>query len=166
MSTAQPPSAPATAPAQGATASAPGEQPGRPYYETLRAQLRTTLAEKRKIDEELVTIEEALYKAEGQYLEDTALSGNILKGFDNWVKGVQINGRLDASERERRKSRGVTDDLRLFSKSSVGWGDDQLLPLATFAQDNLNLGKQVKTPTTGEDASAGGKRGKVTFARE
>ena len=104
---------PSTAAASAATA----EQPGRPHYERLRADLRQTLEKKRKLDDQLAAIEEQIYKTEGSYLEDTANSGNIVRGFDGWVKGVQVGGR-GADDRRRGKYR---EDERLFSRSSVSW---------------------------------------------
>lgn len=92
-------------------------QPGRPYYESLRATLRSTLEKKRKLDEQVAAIEDQIFKSEGTYLEETANSGNIVRGFDGWVKGVQVGGR---TADERRRGR-VRDDDRVFSRSSVGW---------------------------------------------
>lgn len=102
--------------AQNANSSA--DQPGRPYYESLRTNLRQTLDKKRKLDEQLAAVEEQIFKAEGSYLEETANSGNIVRGFDGWVKGVQIGGRGGADDRRRGR---VRDDDRVFSRSSVSW---------------------------------------------
>ena len=101
-----------------AQASNTADQPGRPYYESLRANLRQTLEKKRKIDEQLAAIEDSIFKTEGQYLEETANSGNIVRGFDGWVKGVQVTGRGAADDRRRGR---VRDDDRVFSRSSVSW---------------------------------------------
>lgn len=103
--------------AQSATAAA--DQPGRPYYESLRSTLRQTLDKKRKLDEQLAALEENIYKTEGAYLEETANSGNIVRGFDGWVKGVQI-GTRSAVDGSRRGGR-VREEDRVFSRSSVSW---------------------------------------------
>jgi chromatin modification-related protein EAF6 len=103
----------ATAPANNSNA----DQPGRPYYESLRATLRQTLEKKRKLDDELAALEENIYKAEGTYLEETANSGNIVRGFDGWVKGVQVGSR---AADDRRRGR-VREEDRVFSRSSVSW---------------------------------------------
>ncbi len=95
----------------------PDSQPGRPYYESLRATLRSTIAAKRKLDDQIATLEDQLYKAETAYLEETANSGNIVRGFDAWVKGVQ----LGTGRAEDRRGRRVREDERIFSRSSVGW---------------------------------------------
>ena len=94
------------------------DQPGRPYYEQLRTNLRQTLEKKRRLDEQLVQIEEQIFKTEGSYLEETANSGNIVRGFDGWVKGVQVGGRGGVDDRRRGR---VRDEDRVFSRSSVSW---------------------------------------------
>ena len=99
------------------TADSIANQPGRPYYESLRTALRATLEKKRKLDEQLAATEDQIFKLEGSYLEETASSGNIVRGFDGWVKGVQVGGR---GADDRRRGR-VRDDDRVFSRSSVGW---------------------------------------------
>jgi hypothetical protein len=93
------------------------DQPGRPYYEQLRTTLRGTLDKKRKLDDQLAALEDQIFKLEGAYLEETSNSGNIVRGFDGWVKGVSVGGR---GADDRRRGR-VRDEDRVFSHSSVGW---------------------------------------------
>jgi chromatin modification-related protein EAF6 len=100
------------------SASNAADQPGRPYYESLRATLRQTIEKKRKLDEQMAAVEEQIFKAEGAYLEETANSGNIVRGFDGWVKGVQVGGRHAIDDRRRGR---VREEDRIFSKSSVSW---------------------------------------------
>lgn len=97
-----------------------GDQPGRPYYESLRNTLRGTLVKKRQLDEQLAAIEDNIYKLEGNYLEDTSNAGNIVRGFDNWVKGVVVGGDKRTAD-ERRTRTKVRDDDRIFSRSSMSW---------------------------------------------
>ena len=155
------------------------DQPGRPYYESLRANLRTILEKKRKLDEALSTIEDNIFKAEGAYLEETANSGNIVRGFDGWVKGVQVSTRgVD----DRRRGR-VRDEDRVFSRSSVGWmkaqeGTDSNptshapTPTASFApqlsaSSALKAGNKKKRPTAEEEDEAKAlKRGKISYSRD
>ena len=103
-----------------ATAAATADQPGRPYYESLRSNLRQTLEKKRKLDEQLAQLEEQIFKVEGAYLEETAASGNIVRGFDGWVKGVQVAGGRGGVDDRQRKGR-VREEDRVFSRSSVGF---------------------------------------------
>lgn len=100
-----------------ASAASTADQPGRPYYEQLRTTLRGTLDKKRKLDEQLALLEDQIFKLEGTYLEETSNSGNIVRGFDGWVKGVTVGGRAGD---DRRRGR-VRDEDRVFSHSSVGW---------------------------------------------
>lgn len=93
-------------------------QPGRPYYESLRNNLRQTLDKKRKLDQQLTELEDQIYKTEGAYLEETSASGNIVRGFDGWVKGVVVGGRTGVDDRRRGR---IRDEDRVFSRSSVGW---------------------------------------------
>lgn len=105
-------------PSKGQEANNTADQPGRPYYESLRANLRQILDKKRKLDEQLAAVEDSIFKAEGTYLEETANSGNIVRGFDGWVKGVQVSGRGGADDRRRGR---VREEDRVFSRSSVSW---------------------------------------------
>jgi chromatin modification-related protein EAF6 len=100
-----------------ASAASNADQPGRPYYEQLRTTLRGTLDKKRKLDDQLAALEDQIFKLEGAYLEETSNSGNIVRGFDGWVKGVSVGGRAGD---DRRRGR-VRDEDRVFSHSSVGW---------------------------------------------
>jgi hypothetical protein len=100
-----------------ASAASNADQPGRPYYEQLRTTLRGTLDKKRKLDDQLAALEDQIFKLEGAYLEETSNSGNIVRGFDGWVKGVSVGGR---GADDRRRGR-VRDEDRVFSHSSVGW---------------------------------------------
>jgi len=100
-----------------ASTAANADQPGRPYYESLRNALRQTLDKKKKLDDALSKIEDDIFKNEGAYLEETAASGNIVRGFDGWVKGVAVGGR---GGDDRRRGR-VRDEDRIFSRSSVSW---------------------------------------------
>jgi len=100
-----------------ASAASNADQPGRPYYEQLRTTLRGTLDKKRKLDDQLAALEDQIFKLEGAYLEETSNSGNIVRGFDGWVKGVSVGGR---AADDRRRGR-VRDEDRVFSHSSVGW---------------------------------------------
>lgn len=101
-------------------AGASGDQPGRPYYENLRSSLRETLNKKRKLDEQLAALEDNIYKLEGNYLEETNGAGNIVRGFDGWVKGVVVGGDKRAADDRKARIR-VRDEDRIFSRSSMSW---------------------------------------------
>ena len=161
--------------------SSTADQPGRPYYESLRANLRQILDKKRKLDEQLAAVEDDIFKAEGTYLEDTASSGNVVRGFDGWVKGVQVGGR---GGDDRRRGR-VRDEDRVFSRSSVSWmkaqeGSDSNptshapTPTASFAPSlgasasasGLKAGNKKKRMADEEEDGKALKRGKISYARD
>lgn len=96
------------------------DQPGRPYYENLRTSLRETLNKKRKLDEQIAALEDNIYKMEGSYLEETNGAGNIVRGFDGWVKGVVVGGDKRAADDRKARTR-VRDEDRIFSRSSMSW---------------------------------------------
>jgi len=96
------------------------DQPGRPYYESLRNTLKSTLVKKRQLDEQLQALEDNIFKMESSYLEETNGAGNIVRGFDGWVKGVVVGG--DKKSVDDRKARvRVRDEDRIFSRSSMSW---------------------------------------------
>lgn len=69
-------------------------------YEKVKKNLKELIAKKRAMDKSLNTLEEQLYKLEGAYLEDTP-SGNVVRGFENYVKGSQTKKRIGLSEQDR-----------------------------------------------------------------
>jgi chromatin modification-related protein EAF6 len=126
------------------------DQPGRPYYESLRASLRQILEKKRKLDEQLAAVEDQIFKAEGAYLEETANSGNIVRGFDGWVKGVQVGGRGGADDRRRGR---IRDEDRVFSRSSVSWMKVRLLPAREHMYSVTNYYEQAQEGTDSNPTS-------------
>lgn len=82
------------------------------HYETARKELRDLLARKKQADKDLATLESQIYKLEGSYLEDTQQGGNIVRGFDGYIKGVTNNRKSHFSESDR-----------LFSLSSVSYSE-------------------------------------------
>lgn len=112
-----PPASSTSAQNQQTSSTATADQPGRPYYESLRSSLRQTLEKKRKLDEQLSALEDNIFKMESAYLEETAASGNIVRGFDGWVKGVSVGSGRGEPVRKGR----VRDEERVFSRGSVSW---------------------------------------------
>ncbi|CAI7656998.1 unnamed protein product [Penicillium manginii] len=124
--------APAT-PANGATTGAPNaptdqnvNSRGLPYYEKLRRDLRDTISKKRLMDKSMSQLEDQIFRFEQSYLEETT-AGNIIKGFDNYIKGSASGSSLGASGLSlgsgaggRRKAQ-VTESDRVFSRSSASY---------------------------------------------
>lgn len=61
-------------------------------------------------------IEDQIFKLEGAYLEDTP-NGNIIKGFDNYLKAGNASSLHSGSSTLKRRQT-YTDSDRLFSLSS------------------------------------------------
>ena len=76
-----------------------------------RQELEDLLNRKALVDEQIANIERQIYFLEGSYLEDTAVQGNVIKGFEGYLTSRAIGG-LD-----KKKGRFKETD-RLFSLSS------------------------------------------------
>ncbi|KAI4227854.1 MAG: hypothetical protein L6R36_002077 [Xanthoria steineri] len=135
---------------------------GIPYYEKLKRDLRETLQKKRALDKNMATLEDQIYRIEAAYLDETASAGNIIKGFDNYIKGSALSGSVSAGgaaggggggagggggggggggTSTRRK--GVTEQDRVFSRSSCSFMRE-LSPTSSI-QSTPN----APTPTSG-----------------
>ncbi|ODH46884.1 hypothetical protein GX48_07027 [Paracoccidioides brasiliensis] len=117
---------------------------GIPYYEKLRRELRETIQKKRLMDKNMAALEESIYRFEQSYLEETG-AGNIIKGFDNYIKGASGVSGIGAGSSlgsmaggggggsggggpmTRRKT-AVQDCDRVFSRSSASFMRDSPAP--------------------------------------
>ncbi|MCJ1291329.1 hypothetical protein MMC34_002872 [Xylographa carneopallida] len=96
---------------------------GVPYYEKLKRDLRETLQKKRLLDKTMAALEEQIYRFEASYLEETS-AGNIIKGFDNYIKGSSTSGttaNATGGGTSTRRKGIVMDHDRVFSRSSVSF---------------------------------------------
>ncbi|KAF8477422.1 histone acetyltransferase subunit NuA4-domain-containing protein [Kalaharituber pfeilii] len=80
---------------------------GMPYYDKIRKDLREMLQRKKVLDRNLSALEDQISKFEASYLEDTP-NGNIIRGFDNYIKGTAA-----------RRRNAIGDADRVFSMSSA-----------------------------------------------
>ncbi|KAK2772818.1 hypothetical protein FQN53_004423 [Emmonsiellopsis sp. PD_33] len=161
---------PATVAANGANGGAAGpgtaeqiQSRGLPYYEKLRRELRETLQKKRVMDKNMAALEESIYRFEQSYLEETG-AGNIIKGFDNYIKGSSGGSGIGAGSSlgsmtaggggggggptTRRKTQ-VQDSDRVFSKSSASFMRDSPAPSSTHTTPS-----HAPTPTSSHPPGA------------
>jgi chromatin modification-related protein EAF6 len=144
------------------TTAAPDPSRGMPYYEKLRKDLRDALQKKRILDQNLASsppslsrlptdsamqasIEDSIYRLESAYLDDTtSAGGNIVRGFEGYLKGTAPGSSMAAGggmgggsgggggggggTATRRKG-GVTDADRIFSRTSAAVSRVRLPPL-------------------------------------
>ncbi|MCJ1478493.1 hypothetical protein MMC13_007173 [Lambiella insularis] len=117
---------------------------GVPYYEKLKRDLRETLQKKRLLDKNMAALEEQIYRFEASYLEDTS-AGNIIKGFDNYIKGSSTTGTTNnttgGGTSTRRKGTFMDHD-RVFSRSSVSFMRD------TSPSSSQTTPSHAPTPTS------------------
>ncbi|KAL1902781.1 hypothetical protein Sste5346_000691 [Sporothrix stenoceras] len=141
------------------------DTPGMPYYEKSRQTLKELLQKRKTLERQLHTREEAILSKETEYLENT-ISGNIITGFDNYVKGIT------GAAAQRRKT-GVTEANRVFSRSSISYNaanaSNAPTPLQTSFKDGSNAGSgpgsgQATPTSTTASKAAPSKKKKGTAA--
>ncbi|EXJ90629.1 hypothetical protein A1O1_03732 [Capronia coronata CBS 617.96] len=177
---------PGTAPKGSAIA----DRPGLPYYEKLRRDLRDTIQKKRLLDRNLAAIEDQIYRQETAYLEETSIAGNIVKGFDNYIKASAVSASASSAggtvsgsavgggAGAGRRKAVVNDSDRIFSRSSVSYLRDSDSPSSATSTPNhagtptgsftteRGADKKKKKSTTAHDDETEGranKRQKISF---
>ncbi|RHZ65317.1 chromatin modification-related protein EAF6/MEAF6 [Aspergillus thermomutatus] len=137
---------------------------GLPYYEKLRRDLRDALQKKRLMDKSMAQLEDQIFRFEQSYLEETT-AGNIIKGFDNYIKGSGSSTGLGASGialtggvggAARRKAQ-VTEADRVFSRSSASFMRDSPAPSSVQTTPS-----HAPTPTSTYNGSNGKPNGDGT----
>ncbi|EZF30649.1 hypothetical protein H109_00158 [Trichophyton interdigitale MR816] len=159
----------AAAPAASGAADQQAPARGIPYYEKLRRELRDTLQKKRLMDKNLAALEESIYRFEQSYLEETG-AGNIIKGFDNYIKGASslssmggggIGGSFGSGNGPTTRRKGqVADSDRVFSRSSTSFMRDSPAPSSAHTTPS-----HAQTPTsTAPGIKSEGKEGSAAAA--
>ncbi|KAI5988978.1 histone acetyltransferase subunit NuA4-domain-containing protein [Pisolithus albus] len=82
-------------------------------YDKVKEELVKMLAKKRAADRQLAQMELNIYNLETAYLTDTATTGNIIHGFDGYLKPTQ-----GAAARRKHE---IGEGDRWFSTSSGTW---------------------------------------------
>ncbi|PSN63472.1 NuA4-domain-containing protein [Corynespora cassiicola Philippines] len=178
------------APQSGAANAAADASRGMPYYERLRRDLRESLNKKRVIDSNLMQLEENINRIETAYLEETS-AGNIIKGFDNYIKGAATTTTTSGTGTATRRKAPISEADRIFSRSSSSFlreastpGSTQTTPshaptpTSSFptresSQPTSNgasrtaVGSKKKKATDDEDTDGKpAKRGKISYGRD
>ncbi|KAF2270703.1 NuA4-domain-containing protein [Lojkania enalia] len=178
------------APPAGAANAATDASRGMPYYERLRRDLRESLHKKRNIDNSLTQLEESILRIETAYLEETS-AGNIIKGFDNYIKGATTTSSTGGSGTATRRKAPISDADRIFSRSSASFSREASTPGSTqttpshaptptssfptressqpIPNGNSKAGVVNKKKRTTDDEDTDGKpskRGKISYGRE
>ncbi|KAL8729834.1 MAG: hypothetical protein Q9166_004475 [cf. Caloplaca sp. 2 TL-2023] len=139
---------------------------GIPYYEKLKRDLRETLQKKRLLDKNMATLEDQIYRFEASYLEETSSAGNIIKGFDNYVKGSALSGsELSPTSSTQSTPNAPTPTSGNPQQASTRAGDH---PTPTSATSLKAGHKKNKKGNEREDEESEGKqpkRLKITYAR-
>ncbi|KAI2629713.1 NuA4-domain-containing protein [Hypoxylon sp. NC1633] len=138
-------------------------------YNKQRQNLKELLAKRKQQDRQLAQLEQNIVDLEAKYLTSTRI-GNIVKGFDNYIKGT--------SAAAYRKQAELKEDDYIWSRSSISYNSlhpenieaasatstpGAPTPLSTsFANNNKDGGSNQPTPTSATEKTSGkaGKAGK------
>ncbi|CAO1623670.1 unnamed protein product [Sympodiomycopsis kandeliae] len=93
-------------------------------YAALKSQIHSSLAQKRNMDRTLSDLESQIWLFEGSYFAATAASGgNIVKGFDNYLKNTTTSGGRSTSSNAIQAALMDNGEIppedRVFSTSSL-----------------------------------------------
>ena len=150
---------------EGTPAAAP--PPTTAYYDQIRRELREMISRKKSIDRSLSSIEDQIYKFEGSYLIETRENGNIVKGFDGYLKGQYARGtgrrndlNMDADRIFTQSSGTYMKLLDQRDRENDSEGDDR------SGGQKKKKKRKVDDSDSSEDAgaaSAGPKRVRISF---
>ncbi|CAG8592899.1 8836_t:CDS:2 [Scutellospora calospora] len=94
------------------------------------AELKKLLMRKKDMDKSLKTIEKHIWNFEGSYLEETHSGGNLIRGFDGYLRATS----------DKKKRSEITLEESATSEKAVGLVDD-----SSSSSDDLKSGynKQI-----------------------
>ncbi|CAO1619947.1 unnamed protein product [Jaminaea pallidilutea] len=140
-------------PSSSSSAPMPGShEEAQARYLSLKADLDAALVKKRAIDQTLSDLESQIWLYEGSYFQTTAASGgNIVKGFDNYLKGAQATGGRGAAAAAQSaiENGEIPPEDRVFSGSSLTYQRSLELKAAEEMAKQANANKK-------EGANGGG----------
>ncbi|KAG7420735.1 histone acetyltransferase subunit NuA4-domain-containing protein [Fusarium sp. MPI-SDFR-AT-0072] len=87
-------------------------------YKKAQARVRDLVEKRRMLEKRLTQVEDSISQKETAYLDSTP-SGNIITGFDNYMKG------MSGAAAQRRKA-GPMEQNRVFSRSSISYRPNNL----------------------------------------
>ncbi|CAM1507067.1 Fc.00g067080.m01.CDS01 [Cosmosporella sp. VM-42] len=102
--------------------SATEPQPTVAEYKKAQARVRDLVEKRKTLEKRLAQVEEGIAQKEITYLDSTP-SGNIITGFDNYMKGQS------GAAAQRRKV-GPMEQNRVFSRSSISYRPNNLEGIA------------------------------------
>ncbi|EXM10869.1 chromatin modification-like protein EAF6 [Fusarium odoratissimum NRRL 54006] len=88
-------------------------------YKKAQARVRDLVEKRRMLEKRLTQVEDSISQKETAYLDSTP-SGNIITGFDNYMKG------MSGAAAQRRKA-GPMEQNRVFSRSSISYRPNNLV---------------------------------------
>ncbi|KAH7319959.1 histone H4 acetyltransferase, NuA4 complex, Eaf6 [Stachybotrys elegans] len=143
-----------------ATGAPTGEpQPTLAEYKKSQARVRELVEKRRLLERRLAQVEDSIATKETAYLDSTP-SGNIITGFDNYMKGTS------GAAAQRRKA-GTTEQNRVFSRSSISYrpnngdsasggstpGSHAPTPISTSFRDTGSNNATPTSATAGKNAN-------------
>ncbi|OLL22064.1 Chromatin modification-related protein EAF6, partial [Neolecta irregularis DAH-3] len=98
--------------------------PTHEYYETIKKELKDLIARKKQLDRGLNAKEQEIFSR--AYLEETSGGGNIIRGFDGYLKNTN-----------RPKKGDINPEDRIFSFSSISFAKTMQRQEASIDSDEL-----------------------------
>jgi chromatin modification-related protein EAF6 len=112
-------------------------------------------------------LEDQILKHETTYLEETS-AGNIIKGFDNYIKGTTAATTTGGAGTTTRRKAPVSDTDRIFSRSSASFLREASTPGAGQTPSSSHAPtptssfptRESSQPTNGLNKAGGGSKKK------
>ncbi|KAG9315788.1 histone acetyltransferase subunit NuA4-domain-containing protein [Chiua virens] len=115
-------------------------------YDKVKDELAKMLMKKRAADRQLAQIELSIYNLETNYLTDTASTGNIIHGFDGYLKPTQ--GAAARRKHEIAAEHGQRRVHSIFPRTANPSSNSQSLDLVGDGEESTPAPDDFKHPTT------------------